>query len=933
MNERLKAIMDRLKPTLDLIKSDKTKSFFRISYGVIWNLFLVFFILGVLLTSLAVGVGAGYFASLVKDEPVRSYESMEKNIYNYEETSQLYFADNVPLGKLRSDIEREEVKLEDVSQHLINAVIATEDSSFWEHPGVVPKAIFRALFQEFTNSSIQSGGSTLTQQLVKNQILTNEISFERKAKEILLALRVEQFFDKEEILEAYLNVSTFGRNSSGRNIAGVQSAAQGLFGVDAKDLTIPQAAFIAGLPQSPFEYTPFTYTGELKEEKYLQPGINRMKIVLSRMLGAGYITEKEYNEAVKYDIVKDFIPRQESTVEEYPYLTYEIEERAIEVLTVMLAEKDNYTREDLMDNNDLYEQYRILAERDLRQNGYHVHTTVNKEIYDAFQEITKNFKNYAPDLFEPSKGETEPIEVGMMLIENKSGRILSFVGGRDFKRENTNHATKLGDRPNGSTMKPLFVYGPAIDKGIISPGTVIADVDLGLKVNGQAWPQNFSRTYYGLTTARQALQASHNVSAVSVLQKSIGQNPGQYLEKMGITSLTEEHYQNLSTGLGAPDVSVEENTNAYATFANGGEFVDSYMIEKIVDSEGKVIYEHKPERIPVFSKQASYLTLDMMRDVLRGPTGTARSIPGMLKFQADWAGKTGTSEYAQDIWFVGFNPNVTAGIWMGYDTPKTISNSLYSPHLQLWAQLMNAAYDIKPELIAPKERFQMPGGIVKRSFCLVSGLLPSDACREAGLIGEDYFIAQYAPTKVDDSLIKGKYVTIGKEKYLALPNTPSEFAEEGLILNPDFIDRMVGKNVKNKKQLIPNNPKWSKILIPDAKMEDDGSAPSALNVTVNNNTITWKPHSAKDVIGYRVFKLNDGKATVVKNIKASESLSFKASDGTYYVVAVDIAGKESSPSNNVQVGNVKVEEPSEETGGDPTEDPEENKDNVDTATP
>ena len=226
------------------------------------------------------GVGAGYFASLVKDEKVRPAESMKKDIYQYEETSYLYFDNNIPLGKLRSDIDREEVKISEVSDYLKNAVIATEDEYFFEHNGVVPKALLRAVYQEFTNSAVQTGGSTLTQQLIKNQILTNEVSFDRKAKEVLLALRVERFLEKDEILEAYLNVSTFGRNSTGQNVGGVQAAAKGIFGVDAKDLNLPQSAFIAGLPQSPFGYTPFTNKGEIKEQAALEPGLNRLKTVL-----------------------------------------------------------------------------------------------------------------------------------------------------------------------------------------------------------------------------------------------------------------------------------------------------------------------------------------------------------------------------------------------------------------------------------------------------------------------------------------------------------------------------------------------------------------------------------------------------------------------------------------------------------------------------
>src|SRR5690606_15001864 len=255
--------------------------------------------------------------------------------------------------------------------------------------------------------SVQSGGSTLTQQLIKNQILPNEVSFDRKAKEVLLALRIERFLENDEILEAYLNVSTFGRNSSGQNIAGVQAAAKGIFGVEAKDLNLPQAAFIAGLPQSPFRYTPFTNKGELKKD--LSPGLNRMKVVLERMFENGFITEEEFNHALKYDITKDFIPPTPSTTEEYPWLTFEIEKRAVEIFTYLLAEKDGYSKEQINADEKLKEQYRALADRDLRQNGYEIHTTIHKEIYDAMQKVKDEFEYYGSDVevkeVDPETGE------------------------------------------------------------------------------------------------------------------------------------------------------------------------------------------------------------------------------------------------------------------------------------------------------------------------------------------------------------------------------------------------------------------------------------------------------------------------------------------------------------------------------------------------
>ncbi|MDE3839929.1 peptidoglycan glycosyltransferase [Bacillus methanolicus] len=897
---------ERFRSWLSLLSNKRTIKGARITYQVAWNLFLIFLIVIVLGSAFAGGVGAGYFASLVKDEPIRSYENLKKDIYSYEETSELYFANNVYLGKLRSDIDREEAKLDEVSEHLINAIIATEDEYFYEHDGVVPKAIIRAILQEVTNSPTQTGGSTLTQQLIKNQILTNEISFERKAKEILLALRLEKFFDKKEILEAYLNVATFGRNSSGRNIAGVQAAAKGIFGINAKDLNLPQAAFIAGLPQSPFAYTPFTNKGEIKEN--LEPGLTRMKTVLKRMYDSGKINQKQYEEALAYDITKDFAPYIPSPQEKYPWLTIEIEKRSVEILAKILAKKDGYEEKDLESDQKLREEYMAIADRDLRQNGYEIHTTIDKKIYDAMQTVKDHYPYYGPDkpqeITDPATEEKktimEPVEVGAILIENKTGKIISFVGGRDYKREQLNHATSAV-RQNGSTMKPLLVYAPAFELGKAAPGTILPDVPLYLAPGlNRPWPMNYDLRYSGLVSARHALAKSYNVPAVKLYKDIIGHRPADYLKKMGFTSLIEKDYTNLATAIGSLEngVTVEENTNAFATFANGGKFIDAYLIDKIVDKNGNVIYQHEVKPVEVFSPQTAYLTLDMMRDVIT--SGTAASLNSRLKFRSDWAGKTGTGHEYHDAWFVATNPNVTFGIWTGYDTPKSLKSGGLSyslRNLYLWADLINAAYDINPKLVNPDEQFKMPGGIVRRSFCATSGLSPSDACVRAGLVETDLFNAKYVPTKVDDSLIEGKFVRVGDKKYLALDSTPAEFAESGLILNPDYIEKIFGIKA-DPQQLIPNKDRWSKILVPQDRLADNGRKPGALNIKNSGNTIVWSKHQDYDVIGYRVYK-NGAK---IASIKAGSSLSFNAAVGSYYVTAVDIAGNESPPSNIIEIG-------------------------------
>ncbi|WP_394235582.1 transglycosylase domain-containing protein [Niallia oryzisoli] len=895
----------KIKSFFNLLKDKQTVKKIRITYQVVWNLALIFIIVLVLGLSFGGGLGAGYFASLVKNEPIRSYDNMKKNIYNYEETSELYFDHNVYLGKLYTDLEREEVKLEDVSQDLINAVVATEDEYFYEHGGVVPKAILRAIIQEVSNSSVQSGGSTLTQQLIKNQILTNEVSFERKAKEILLALRLEKFFSKEEILEAYLNVSTFGRNSSGRNIAGVQSAAKGIFGKNVSDLNLPQAAFIAGLPQSPFGYTPYTNGGELKQN--LQPGITRMKTVLNRMYTDEKITKQQYDEALAYDITKDFITIHENPVEQYPWVTFEIEKRAAEVMAYVLAEKDGISKEKLDADDVLKEKYMALSDRDIRQNGYRIHSTINKDIYDRFTEVVNNFNYYGNDktktYTDPETGEvktiSDPVEAGAILIENKTGKIISFVGGRDYNREQINHATSA-KRSNGSTMKPLLVYAPAFELGSISPGSILPDVPLKLNPgSNKPWPTNYGGSTHGLVTAREALAKSYNIPAVKAYVDILDSQPAQYLVKMGFTSLAEGDYVNRSAALGGltNGVTVEENTNAYGTFANGGQFIDAYMIEKITDKEGNIVYQHQVTPVPVFSPQTAYLTYDMLRDVISG--GTATSVNGRLKFSSDWAGKTGTGQDYKDSWFVATNPNVSFGVWNGYDEPKPLELSYKGlsygvRNIYLWADLMNAAYDIAPELVDPSETLPMPEGIVTRTFCAVSGGLATDACSNAGLVRTDLFNAKFVPTKSDSSFDSGRFVTIGGKKYLALDSTPAEFVQTGVVLDSAAIQKMLGISAN---QLSSYNSGIANAVVPNASMQDNGSAPSAPGISLSGSTISWGGSSDNDVVGYRVYSGGQRVGT----IKVDGSHSFQVGSGTYYVTAVDIAGNESAPSNYITV--------------------------------
>ncbi|MDR7073806.1 penicillin-binding protein [Fictibacillus barbaricus] len=879
----------------------------RITYNVSWNMFLVIASLVILCGVFAAGVGAGFFASLVKDEPVRAFASMKDDIYNYEETSTVFFDNDQLMGKLQADLDRQEIKLKDVSPYVTKAVISTEDRYFYEHDGVVPKAILRAMYQEFSGAQVVTGGSTLTQQLIKNQILTNEVSFDRKAKEILLAMRLEKFFKKDEILEAYLNIVPYGRNSSGRNIAGIQAASEGLFGVSAKDLNLAQAAYIAGLPKNPFVYTPFTNEGTKKKD--MSAGLKRMKTVLNRMLSAHAITQAEYDDAIKYDVAKNLTTRKQSSFEKYPYITVEVQRRTTDILTELLAKKDGKKLSEL--SKEELQEYQDNARTQIRQKGLKIHTTINQKIYDDMQVVVKNNNLFGPQnqYVYDSHGKKiklskpQPEEVGATLIENSTGKIISFVGGRDFNREQTNHAMRA-PRQNGSTMKPLLAYSYATEMGKIQPGTIIADTPIHM---GDWNPNNFDGKFKGFISVRDALKQSRNIPAIKSYQRVDHVKATEKLIQMGFSNLTQDDRTNTSIAIGGMQVgvTVEENVNAFATFANGGNFVDAYMIDRIETKDGELLYQHKAAPVSVYSPQTSYLLLDMMRGVL-GPGGTGAGVPRKLSFQTDWAGKSGTTNEDKDSWFVATNPNVSFGVWIGYDTPADLYGNTGQRNQTIWAQLINAAYKNNPQLIDPEKRFAMPSGIVRREICGISGKLPSDLCRSAGLVTSDLFNAKFTPREVDDTLTKGRYVIVGDTKYKALPTTPEEFTKEGVLIKEEFLKEL---GVESLNKLTKDSNLFNNI-VPEKELKDNGKAPSPVaGVKMSDGILSWSAHGENDVIGYRIYHSADGKTFKKIGSVTSDKTSAKVPNGVVYVTAVDIAGKESAPQTKVQVGQPKPADP------------------------
>ncbi|WP_249336625.1 transglycosylase domain-containing protein [Sporosarcina sp. Marseille-Q4063] len=940
IKERLKQIEEKL----DSLTNTKWAKNLRITSGVFWNLFLVSIIFGITLTIFAASVGAGYFASLVAKEPLRSKDEMRSTIFSYEETSEIYAGD-VYIGPVSADITRKEIKLEEVSPYVIDAVLATEDEYFETHEGIVPKAIFRGLFQDVTNADSQTGGSTLTQQLIKLQILTNEVSYERKAKEILLAMRLEHFMDKHEILEAYLNIIPYGRNSNGDNIAGIEAAAEGIFDLKAKDLNLAQSAYIAGIPQAPFAYTPFYNQNQwLKEDEGLKPGINRMKTVLFRMKETGYITESEYNEAMAYDIKSDFREAPLRTNERYPYLTQEIQNRTIDVLAKVLAEKDGIDPERLENEGKLKDKYSILARREMTSGGYRIYSTIDLKLYNHFQKVSKDYNDkFGPTRYpkgvDKETGETielvQPVQVGSMAIENSTGKILSFVGGRDFEVEKLNHATQA-PREVGSSIKPLLIYGPAIEYGHIGAGSPIADVwfqttKYGLTGSGKPYsPKNFIKTeQMGVIPARQALASSQNVAATRLYEQIIDKRPLEFLEKMGYSKVTPLHYAYLSSALGPINATVEENVGAFATLANNGQFIEPYIIERIEDMDGNIVFQHETEPVDVFSPQTAYIITDMLRDVLTNRRGTAQIMKQNLNFNLDLAAKTGTSDDFGDAWLVGYNPNITLGVWIGYkyrnDSLEYGENKYGPPSARvnkLYANFMNGINEVRPEILKADSKFKIPEGVVTRSMCGISGLAPSAECSAAGLVTSDLFNANvFVPTKPDDSLTSSSYVQMNGKKYRALPSTPKEFvvSKGGIGVTQDYIDWILRPFGGNPEYLFPNNSSFAKNVISETKFEADDAAPAAVSLKLTDKKITWAASASKDVIGYYVYSGDKKIATIHDGASYSHSIG----PGSYTVKAVDITGKLSGASNTISLE--KEEEPPEEEPEKPKDPPKDEK--------
>lgn len=679
------------------------------------NVFGILLALGFLF---GLGIALGYVASLTKQVDVPSKEALVKQVSSVSAISELAYSDGSLIAEVDTDLLREAVDSSAISDNVKKAVIATEDETFESHNGVVPKAVLRATLGSVLGLGSSSGGSTITQQLIKQQVVGSAPTYSRKIAEIADALVLEKAMTKDEILTAYLNVSPFGRNNKGQNIAGVEEAAQGIFGVSAKDLTIPQAAFIAGLPQSPIVYSPYSADGSLKSAENMAYGLARGRDVIYNMYRTGQLTEKEYQEYKDYDVSKEFKAPEANVAAGHDYLYHTVMDEAKSRMYDYLIKRDAVSDRDLK-NAETKQAYQELAAKELSEGGYRVTTTINKNIYTAMQNAVSQYGNLLDD-------GTGRIETGNVLMDNKTGAILGFIGGRDYDSNQNNHAFQT-ERSPGSTIKPILAYGIAIDQGLMGSASILSNYPANYS-SGQAIMHVDSRGT-AMMNLQDALNTSWNIPAYwtyRLLQEK-GVNVKGYMEKMGY-DIPDYNIESLPMG-GGVEVSVAQHTNGYQTLANNGAYQERYMVAKITSKDGTVIYEHKSNPVQVYSAATATIMQELLRGVISsGATTTFKNRLTQINSHlagADWIGKTGTTDSNGDMWLMVSTPKLTLGGWIGHDDNTSMQALTgYNNNANYMANLVNAIYQADPNIWGVEDKFSLDKSVIKSEVLKSTGEKP-----------------------------------------------------------------------------------------------------------------------------------------------------------------------------------------------------------------
>lgn len=578
--------------------------------------------------------------------------------------------------------ERTVLPLPAFPKSLVEAILAAEDQRFLSHHGIDPLGILRALWEDLRRGGVVQGGSTITQQTVKNIYLTNERSVTRKIKEGVMALLLDIHYTKEKILSVYMNEIYLGQRGSAA-VCGFGEASRFYFGKDARDLDLAESATLAGMIRAPAVYSPITHPDR---------ALARKNLVVKQMLEQGRITPQE---AQKATVRKPPVSKGLAGFRRAPYFVDEIRS----------------------------ELSRVHSDKDLTDRGLRVITTLDtwlqEKAEDALRQGLERIEKERPKLLGRHPGGLEGC---LVALRPKTGEVVALVGGRDYQDSQFDRVTQARRQP-GSLFKP-FVYATGFEHGRsdtnepFTPATILEDTPITLVSGGKEWtPHNYDELFRGPVSARQALEESLNVPTV---RAAVAIGLDRIVEIAKAAGLGEEIKPYPSTALGAQEVVPIDAAAAFAVFPNGGRRPSPFTVTAVVDEKGQLIEETKPQLVEVLSLQAAYLTLDLMRGVI--DRGTARAIRehGLT---GDLAGKTGTTNDKRDSWFVGFAPDLLALVWVGFDDGAETTLTGAAGAAPIWEAFMHSSGEA-----SSWRRFPEPEGILRQTIDPTTGELATGRC-------------------------------------------------------------------------------------------------------------------------------------------------------------------------------------------------------------
>lgn len=745
-------------------------------FGWVLSIIMTLCLIGVI-TGVIVG---GAFLLYAKDNIDTSVDDFADLIKDKDLTTRVGYLDadgkyvDLPSESLSAGEKRSWVKYSDFNEYIADAFVVIEDKRFEQHKGVDWLSTIKVTIQYFTGQGMR-GASTITQQVIKNVTENDDVTIQRKAQEILKALNLEKKYDKTEILEMYLNSIYLSQGCYG-----VGAAAYTYFGKEVKDLTLIESAALACITQYPYYYDPIINP---------QHNAEKRNLVLKYMYDQGKITQEEFLSAYEKELVLKVSgdDDEDTSASVHSWYTDAAQQEAVR----LLRDKFGYSAR--------------IAEKALLTGGYTIVTALDPDI----QAIVEDYYENA----EWEKHDNSPIQPNSscVIIDHSNGNVVALVGSRGRKTINLglNYATQTR-RPSGSSIKPISVYGPGIEANAVTWGTVLDDVpinfgtetidpDTGEKVysNNHGYPKNAPDRYLGLTTVHEGVRNSINTISWRSLERLGLDNSFDFLtNKLHLTTLIES--QTMSNGLTFTDkayaplamgeftwgVVVKEMVAAYQIFANEGIFNDERIVLKILDNDGNVIVDNEKKSEVVISAQTATITTKLLQDVVA--TGTAYKIT--LKKNVDCAGKTGTSESNNDKWFIGYTPYYVCGVWFGYSMPRSLNkfNSVSSAPVLAWdaimTKVMQKYVDAAKNGGEPLKKFVDAPGLVQVEYCIDSGKLPTDACRndlrkiteptKGNRIEKGWFKAGTEPTEYCDCHVMVEYDKV--KRAVAMNGCPSE---------------------------------------------------------------------------------------------------------------------------------------------------------------